>query len=365
MNRRVFGFPGRYVQGPGALAALPALLADLGVARPGLVVDPFLAETLGRRLLGDLAAAGLPAEMAVFGGECTKAEIERVGAGLLAGGVDGIVVAGGGKAIDTAKGVAKAGGLRLVVAPTIASNDSPTSRLIVLYDENHRILGVERLARNPDAVLVDTTLIAAAPVRFFRAGIGDALSKAFEVRACVEAGGSNFFDGRSPRTALILAEACLETLRGHGEAAVAAVLRGTPDEALEAVVEATVLMSGLAFESGGLSIAHALTRGFSAEPAYRHALHGEVVGFGAVVQLAADPATAARAVEIARFAHRLGLPATLADLGGDAGDAEALLRIGALTCAAPYIGNFPVRLDPPAVAAAIRAADAIGRAAAA
>lgn len=362
MKRSVFGFPGRYIQGPGALDALPALLADLGVARPGVVVDPFLAETLGRRLLDDLARAGLAAELAVFGGECTKAEIERVGARLLAGGVDGIVVAGGGKAIDTAKGVAKAGGLRLVVAPTIASNDSPTSRLIVLYDENHRILGVDRLARNPDAVVVDTALIAAAPVRFFRAGIGDALSKAFEVRACVEAGGSNFFDGRSPRTALLLAEACLDTLRAHGEAAVAAVLRGAPDEAVEAVVEATVLMSGLAFESGGLSIAHALTRGFSAEPAYRHALHGEVVGFGTVVQLVADPATAGRAVEIARFARGLGLPVTLADLGGDAGDADALLRIGVLTCAAPYIGNFPVRLDPSAAADAIRAADAIGRA---
>lgn len=361
MNRRIFGFPGRYIQGPGALAALPALLADLGVARPGLVVDPFLAETLGRRLLADLAAAGIAGEMAVFGGECTKPEIERVGAGLRAAGVDGIVVAGGGKAIDTAKGVAKAGGLRLVVAPTIASNDSPTSRLIVLYDENHRILGVDRLARNPDAVVVDTTLIAAAPVRFFRAGIGDALSKAFEVRACVEAGGANFFDGRSPRTALLLAEACLDTLAAHGEAAVAAVLRGSPDEAVEAVVEATVLMSGLAFESGGLSIAHALTRGFSAEPAYQHALHGEVVGFGTVVQLVADPATASRAIEIGRFASGLGLPVTLADLGGDSGDAEALLRIGALTCAAPYIGNFPVRLDPPAVADAIRAADALGR----
>ncbi|HHZ10890.1 MAG TPA: glycerol dehydrogenase [Rhizobiales bacterium] len=364
MNRRVFGFPGRYIQGPGALAALPALLSDLGVARPGLVVDPFLAETLGRQLLADLAATGIVADMAVFGGECTKAEIGRVGA-LFTGGVDGIVVAGGGKAIDTAKGVARAGGLRLVVAPTIASNDSPTSRLIVLYDENHRILGVERLARNPDAVVVDTALIAGAPVRFFRAGIGDALSKAFEVKACVEAGGTNFFDSRSPCTALLLAEACLATLHSDGEAAVAAVLRGTPDEAVEAVVEATVLMSGLAFESGGLSIAHALTRGFSAEPAYHDALHGEVVGFGTVVQLAADPATAGRAVDIARFARRLGLPVTLADLGGDAGDAEALLRIGALTCAAPYIGNFPVRLDPSAVATAIRAADAIGRALAA
>src|SRR5690606_37271703 len=112
------------------------------------------------------------------------------------------------------------------------------------------------------------------------AGIGDALSKAFEVRACVEAGGRNFFEARPSRTALLLADACLETLRLHGEAAVRAVIDRKPDEAVEAVVEATVLMSGLAFESGGLSIAHALTRGFTAEPAFAKALHGELVGFG-------------------------------------------------------------------------------------
>lgn len=361
MSRRVLGFPGRYAQGPGALSLLPALLRDLGVGRLGLIVDPALAGTVGRRLRAELEGAGFAVASATFGGECTQAEIGRIAALLGSSGCEAVLVAGGGKAIDTAKGVAKAGGLKLVVAPTIASNDSPTSRLIVLYDDGHRIVGVERMPRNPDAVVVDTRLIAAAPVRFFRAGIGDALSKAFEVRACVEAGGSNFFDSPPPRTALLLAEACLATLREHGAAAVASVARGEPDEAVEAVVEATVLMSGLAFESGGLSIAHALTRGFTAEPAYGRALHGEIVGFGTVVQLVADPATAGRAAEIAAFAHGLGLPVTLAGLGGDVSDADALLRIGAATCAAPYIGHFPVRLDPPAVADAIREADRIGQ----
>lgn len=360
MTIRVFGFPGRYVQGPDAISMLPGLVGELAADRLVLIVDPFLADSLGRRLSDLLVGAGKKVKSIAFSGECTRDEIRRIAELAGASGLDAVLVAGGGKAIDTAKGVAKASDSRLIVLPTIASNDSPTSRLIVLYDESHRIVGVERLIRNPDMVVVDTSLIAAAPVRFFRAGIGDALSKAFEVRACAEAGGRNFFDANPTNMALMLADACHDTLRSHAAAAVDAVVAGRTNDAVESVVEATVLMSGLAFESGGLSIAHALTRGFTAEPVFARALHGELVGFGTVVQLAADPGNAALANEIAEFAHGIGLPVTLGQLGGEADDA-ALLRIGEATCAAPYIGHFPVRLEPAGVARAIRLADRIGR----
>ena len=58
---------------------------------------------------------------------------------------------------------------------------------------------------------------------------------------------------------------------------------GTPTAAFERLLEATILLSGLAFENGGLSVAHSLTRGTSALHAiHEHgALHGEEVAFGA------------------------------------------------------------------------------------
>jgi glycerol dehydrogenase len=63
-------------------------------------------------------------------------EIDRVAASASENGADAIVGIGGGKTIDAAKAVAHPAGLPLVVVPTIASTDAPTSSLSVVYDED-------------------------------------------------------------------------------------------------------------------------------------------------------------------------------------------------------------------------------------
>jgi glycerol dehydrogenase len=277
-------------------------------------------------------------------------------------GCDGVLALGGGKAIDTAKGVAKALQTRLVIASTVASNDSPTSRLIVIYDDAHWLAEVQSLLRNPDAVVVDTDVICRAPLRFFAAGLGDALSKRFESAQCAASGGHNFFGGRPLGLALAMGERCYATLREDASAALARVAAGLgPDEAVERVVEATVLLSGLAFKSGGLSLAHALNRGFTAHALLSAALHGEMVAFGAIVQLIAQEESADFVQEHAAFTQSLGLPVCFADLGAPAVGQAEVLQIAELSCKAPYIGH----LRPPAtiqrVADALWQADALGR----
>jgi glycerol dehydrogenase len=108
------------------------------------------------------------------------------------------------------------------------------------------------------------------------------------------------------------------------------------DPAVEAVIEATILMSGLAFESGGLSIAHALQRGFSAIPALSGWLHGELVALGLLVQLAA--ANSPDLVPIRSLCGRLGLPTSPNDIGCTTHDL-ALIADTTLQ-KAPYVRNF-------------------------
>lgn len=359
---RTIGFPGRYLQGPGALAQLAPLLAELGCRTPAVVSDDIVLAAVGdaaRQALGPLQAS---TTFLRFPGECSAATIAALAQQARAVATDSVIALGGGKTIDTAKGVAKALGATLVIVPTIASNDSPTSRLIVLYDDAHRVAGVEKLARNPDAVLVDTAIVAKAPARFFAAGLGDALSKKIESEQCHLAGGLNFFGTPSLPTARLLARQCYETILADGLQALQRVAATQqPDEAVERVVEATVLLSGLGFESGGLSLAHALTRGFTAHPVLSRWLHGELVAFGAIVQLAAMDETDDAILQHAAFVAALGLPVCLADLGLPEATAVEKAEIARLTCDAPYIGHLRPAADAARVVWALERADALGR----
>ena len=73
---------------------------------------------------------------------------------------------GGGKTIDTAKAVAHSVGAATAVVPTIASTDAPTSALSVIYTSDGAFQRYVFQPRNPDLVLLDTEIIARAPIRF-------------------------------------------------------------------------------------------------------------------------------------------------------------------------------------------------------
>ncbi len=361
---KVFCAPTRYAQGPDATAQLGFEICNLGLNGPALII----AGRSAMRLLAEawaktFAEVGMRYTIFSFSGECTAAEIRRGVQAARDSGAKVVIGAGGGKVLDTARAIAADLSLPVVNCPTIASSDAPCSALSVIYTEAGVVEEFRIYRRNPDLVLVDTSVIAKSPKRPLVAGMGDALATWFEAKVCVEGGRKNMRGGASTRSALALAELCYKTLLADGAKAMEALRAQEPNEALERLVEANTLLSGLGFESSGLAAAHAIHNGLTTAAGTHSYMHGEKVAFGLLAQLMLESQRKSQVDEVLAFSNSVGLPTTFADIGIAEPSKEVLETIAKrATVPVETIHNEPMAVTPKMVVEAMRAADAAGRA---
>jgi glycerol dehydrogenase len=353
-------FPSRYVQGRNALAQLGLELSRFGNKALALL-DPFADDHLGNAV-EHACAEHISCHRVRFSGECSDEEICRLAALAQETSPTVIVGIGGGKTLDTAKALAHELRLPVAIIPTLASSDAPCSALSVIYTASGEFKRYLVLPRNPDLVLVDSQVIAEAPARFLVSGMGDALATWFEAEDCRISGAANMTGRAGPRTAHVLARFCYETLLDYGALALRACEQNVVTPALERVIEANTLLSGLGFESGGLAAAHAIHNGLTALEETHAYWHGEKVTFGVLSMLMLRDSDPVLINQVYGFCMDIGLPVTLADIGlADTTD-ESLMRAAELACAdTESIHNEPFPIDALGVLAAMRAADAEGR----
>ena len=216
--------------------------------------------------------------------------------------------------------------------------------------------------KNPDMVVMDTAIIAKAPVRLLVSGMGDALSTWFEAKACYDARAISMAGGQSTEAALSLARLCYDTLLAEGEKARLAAQAGVVTEALERIIEANTYLSGIGFESSGLAAAHAIHNGFTILEECHHLYHGEKVAFGTLAQLVLQNSPMDEIETVLGFCQRVGLPVTLAQMGVKEGIDEKIAAVAKATCAeGETIHNMPFAVTPESVHAAILTADLLGQ----
>jgi glycerol dehydrogenase len=369
--RKAFISPAKYVQGEDELLNLGYFVSSFGTSAL-LVAHPADVDRVKAKLVATAEKFQVTLIESGFGGECSRQEVARLQEVARQNNCACTIGLGGGKAIDTAKCVAA--GAPLIICPTIAATDAPTSHSAVLYTPEGAFDDYAYFSQNPSVVLVDTSIIAQAPVRFLVSGMGDALSTYFEARAnkmsyaSVNAGlpcGAR--EGKAPpaqatKAAFALATLCYETLLSDGLKAKMACQAKVVNTALENIIETNILLSGLGFESGGLAAAHAIHDGLTLLEGTHKYFHGEKVAFGTLAQLCLENATLEELDEVIGFCLSVGLPVCLADIGVPELSDEDLLAV-ARKASIPEesVHSMPFTVKAEQIAAAIRAADAIGQ----
>ena len=369
--RKAFICPTKYVQGEDEILNLGYFVKTFGDSAL-LIAHPDDVKRVQEKLKSTAETFNIRFVESEFCGECSRREVSRLQELAKESNCTCTIGLGGGKAIDTAKCVAE--GENLIIVPTIAATDAPTSHSAVLYTSEGAFDDYAYFKQSPSVILIDTTVIANAPVRFLVSGMGDALSTFFEARANVQSYSKvnaglpcGFREGvcgeaRGTKAAFALASLCYESLLEDGWKAKIACENHVVTESLEKIIETNILLSGLGFESGGLAAAHAIHDGLTILEGTHKYFHGEKVAFGTIAQLTLENAPMEEIEEVLDFCLSIGLPVCLEDIGVDHITEEELYQVAEKACIPEesiYAMPFPITVEK--VAAAITLADSIGK----
>ncbi|MFD0675466.1 MULTISPECIES: iron-containing alcohol dehydrogenase family protein [unclassified Paenibacillus] len=309
----VAGTPNAYIQEPGLMKTAGEWIAKFG-KRIFIVTGSKSWESVQPQFTESLASAGIEYEVAPYRGECSYNEVSRLQA-MVKPEIDLIVGVGAGKVIDTAKKLSNDLNKPFVAIPTLAAQCAPVTNLSVMYTDEGVYVDFPVFYRNTLLVLIDTDVIAAAPVRYLIAGIGDTIAKWYESSACSTGKTQNL-----PTIGGVQAsKLCFDILLAHSDEAIRDAKEGRSSEALQKVIDAVILFSGLV---GGLgedncrsAAAHAVHNGLTTLPESHHAYHGEKVAYGIITQLVLENRPAEEINDLLGFYKQIGLPSKLRELG--------------------------------------------------
>ena len=359
----IFISPSRYIQGAGELNNIGEYAEKLG-KKALCLISAGGYKRQGAAIENSFSKAEAEVVFDYFNGECSMTEINRLTEKVKEASCDLVIGVGGGKIFDTAKAVAHYTNNPVIVCPTIASTDAPCSALSVIYTDEGVFQEYLFLPSNPNLVLMDTSVIAKSPVRLTVSGMGDAMATYFEARACYRSGATTCAGGKVGVAALGIAKLCYDTLISEGVKAKLAIEGGACTTAVEKIIEANTLLSGIGFESGGLAGAHAIHNGLTVLEECHHMQHGEKVNFGTLTQLVLENVAEEELLDILDWMIAVGLPVTLGELGITDTSREHLMPVAEAACAEnDTLHNMPCEVTPEIVYNALLAADAYGRAA--
>lgn len=280
-----------------------------------------------------------------YGGECSFENVEMLKANPSVVNADMIFAVGGGKALDTCKALANEINKDVYTFPTIASNCAATTAVSIMYNPD----GTFKVPNFFDApakhAFIYTPVIAKAPKRYIWAGMGDTYAKYFEAEMSARGEDLVHYHWLGKNVSRL----CVDPILQYGLEAMHAVENGVTSDALDQVILAVVVTTGIAsilltkehiidYNTG---LAHAV---FYALTSWRHIeerhLHGEVVGYGILILLLVDN-NKEMFDKIYAFNKSVGLPVCLKDIEMSQSDLDKLVPA---VCAMKDIEHNPYEI---------------------
>ena len=330
MQKYIFTSPSRYIQGNGVIQELGKEVEAIA-KKSLLLADEVVWDITQDSIETSFKDSDSDYYYEQFEGEASNKEIERLVDLGKEQDAEAVIGVGGGKTLDTAKAVADGLGVPVIIVPTTASTDAPTSALSVIYSDDGVFEGYKFYDKNPDLVLVDTGIVVNAPAELFASGMADAMATLIEVKAAMKRNADTMAGGKTTFAARAIAEMAEEVLFTHGLAAYRSVQEKLVTPHVDAVVEANTLLSGLGFENGGLAAAHAIHNGFTALDGDIHDLsHGQKVAYGTLVQLVLERKPEEEIKKYIDFFKAIGMPTTLSDMHLEDKSFDDLVEVGKL-----------------------------------
>ena len=304
-------FPNAYYMGKGILSELGEIVKPYGTS------FVFIGSKSGLKAVQDIAsenmrAAGYDCTFIESKKLCCNSEKKRLMEMDVVKEAETLCAVGGGGCMDLVRFIAFNLKKNLIMIPTAAASDAPCTQISLTYAEDGSQIIEEFIHyRCPDAVIVDTQIIADAPERLIAAGMGDAMATYYECMTCYN---NPKLGANITETAVILAQGASGIVKRYGVEAYEAVKTGEVTKALENVIEANCFLSSMGGVNSGCACAHGFGDWLASVHNGHDYLHGERVMVGLVVQMILEGYPEEEIKDMVAFGKRVNLPVCVVDV---------------------------------------------------
>lgn len=286
--------PQFYISEPGAIEKLAFVTKEVVKAdskkseeeltdyKAYVVASPKAWDKAGRQVSEQLNAAGAKIIRAEFTGYPSERQAREYAAEAVAAEAAVIVAVGGGRTMDVSKAAGTYSKLPVVTVPTIAATCAPWAAVSILYTDEGDFDRPLPNPRSPQAIVADTEIIAAAPIRYIKAGIADTLAKWYEPHLPDKTS----FTTRISQNGASLAR---DSIVKKSDKVINNLERGIIDDDTVEIIDTIIYLAGFVGSFIGErafgGFAHPFYHSSRRIPSTRKVLHGELVAFGMVAQL--------------------------------------------------------------------------------